>query len=257
MKSILLVCAAILFSTSLWASNAVPVSVIRKIEEAAHMAKPVTPTSALGKLTPAASVDGEPGEDFDDSDDPIWDADSLIWVQQGVRVVENGLSLAINGQGFFWVVDSVTGALKVTRDGRFTVDTNGNLVHWENGDQVLKYSRKGYSNIKITDSVTADTSQGNKVTHIERFDISDDGWIIGIYENGGRQKIAKPVVVNFANPRKLKRIGQHLFSATPESGLPSTTGKNAIFGRAMELLEEETYQKMGFAPRNVSGLDQP
>ena len=52
----------------------------------------------------------------------------------------NPLDFAINGEGFF-VIQTKTG-FKVTRDGGFTVDTEGYLIN-QNGDRVLGQSADG------------------------------------------------------------------------------------------------------------------
>ena len=56
--------------------------------------------------------------------------------QGALEATGNPLDLALNGEGFF-VVQTGDGQLRLTRDGRFTMDDNGQLVMAGNGMAVL------------------------------------------------------------------------------------------------------------------------
>ena len=60
----------------------------------------------------------------------------LDLTQGGLVATGNPLDLALNGQGFFVVQDG-DGQIRLTRDGRFTMDANGQLVMANNGMAVL------------------------------------------------------------------------------------------------------------------------
>jgi flagellar basal body rod protein FlgF len=56
-------------------------------------------------------------------DDGASKPDDNSWTQHGLLVTHDGLDLAIHGQGFFWMINPVTGELRVTRNGILKVDT--------------------------------------------------------------------------------------------------------------------------------------
>lgn len=172
------------------------------------------------------------------------DEDLNSWLQQGIRVTNQPLDVAIAGQGFFQLIDGASGTVKLTRDGRFSINAEGLLVHKVYGDQVLMRTASGVSSIsmgdaeKIVDSNTGITAQLNSI------EVTESGHLMAHYSNGEARDIAAFAIQTFEHPRALKRIGGHLFTATVEAGIARYDAANICFGGSLEELDERTYEVM-------------
>ncbi|MCM1157911.1 MAG: flagellar basal-body rod protein FlgF [Bacteroidales bacterium] len=126
--------------------------------------------------------------------------------QGSLRETGNTYDLALSGDGFFTIQTTnkqgVT-SVKYTRDGSFTVNTEGYLVT-KDGDYVL--DRNG-GRIRIPGAQTA-----TEVTFDEQGNISV----------GGR-RIAVLGIAGFANPQALLLYGENMYEATAAAGLQAGT----------------------------------
>jgi hypothetical protein len=171
--------------------------------------------------------------------------DDVSWPQHGLLVTERNFDLAIAGQGFFWLIDGTTGTNRVTRDGRFKIDLNGNLVHWEHGEQVMKKTETGISNIRITDAARiVDITTGEEATIVSIW-ANENGSIHARYSNGELREICQLAIMEFDRPRDLTRIGRHLFEYD-HSNLPRDSECSRVYGNSSEVLDEGAYMNMGF-----------
>lgn len=148
-----------------------------------------------------------------------------------------GTDLAIDGEAYF-VVDNGTGSggSYLTKAGNFSLDANGNLVTASgNTVQALpKDSSGNYQKINITN----DENNNNK--KFTSFNIDSNGYINVVDEDGNSGKLAvdssgkyyldntnqSPEDISIAtavvaNPEGLKKVGNTLFEATPNSGQPN------------------------------------
>ncbi|HLO41449.1 MAG TPA: flagellar hook-basal body protein [Phycisphaerales bacterium] len=115
--------------------------------------------------------------------------------EQGtIELTSDPLDLAIKGDGFF-VVRSETsdGAdrLRLTRDGKFTIGSNGQLVTSSGGLPVLDSQNR-----------PIEVSRSGKIT------IDADGTL---RQDGA--EIARLRLVEFADPSQLRKVGSNLFAA--------------------------------------------
>lgn len=117
----------------------------------------------------------------------------------------NPLDLAIRGEGFFSV--EVPQGVGFTRDGRFTIDREGNLVDAE-GNKVL-----GEDGGPITFSPT-DTD----------IRITPDGSVIA-----GNSTIGTLAISRFAHPQSLERAGNSLYLSDGQHPVPAT-GSEVVQG---------------------------
>lgn len=123
-----------------------------------------------------------------------------IHTQGNIMVTDNQLDLAIEGKGFFQVLDQ-DGNLMYTRDGSFQVNQNGDVV-----------TSSGYllePNINIPQDAT-DIS------------ISRDGAVF-VSQPGAVQQnqVGQIELAAFINPAGLESMGQNFFSETTASGVPN------------------------------------
>lgn len=126
--------------------------------------------------------------------------------QGSLRETGNTYDLALSGDGFFTIQTTnkqgVT-TTKYTRDGSFTVNTDGYLVT-KDGDYVLG---KNGNRIQIPGAQTAANvafdSRGN------------------VLVNG--QNVGQLDIVSFADPQALLLYGENMYDAIPAAGLQAST----------------------------------
>lgn len=126
--------------------------------------------------------------------------------QGSLRETGNTYDLALSGDGFFTIQTTnkqgVT-STKYTRDGSFTVTTDGYLVT-RDGDYVLDTNG---NRIQIPGAQTA-----NNVA----FDASGNVLVDG-------QQVATLGIASFANPQALLLYGENMYDATAAAGLQAST----------------------------------
>ena len=147
--------------------------------------------------------------------------------------------MAVNGNGFFLVKDSSTGASYVTRDGEFTVDTNGYLVT-SNGMRVQGYSDAGLTaqgDLKIdsTGAPNGDTAA------VQGYTFGSDGKLTVQLADGTQFTRGQILLQNFSNPEQLTKVGNNLFSGLTNAGplaaplAPSSNGLGNLVSGAVEM----------------------
>lgn len=112
---------------------------------------------------------------------------------------DNPLDVALTGQGFFTI--ATPNGPAYTRDGQFTLDTNGRMINHE-GKAVLDANGA---------EITLDLIKGAPL-------IGKDGTIT---QSG--TEVAKIGIVNFEKPGALKKVGDNLWRAEGQNPIASTT----------------------------------
>jgi len=130
----------------------------------------------------------------------------LDFSQGSLRETGNTYDLALSGDGFFTIQTTnkqgVT-TTKYTRDGSFTVNTEGYLVT-KDGDYVLDTNGE---RIQIPGAQTAQS-----VAFDQNGNILVDG-----------QQVATLGIVSFENPQALLIYGENMYDATDAAGLQAST----------------------------------
>lgn len=161
----------------------------------------------------------------------------------------NPSDLAISGTGFFVVKDSSTGAPYVTRDGSFSVDTNGYLINNE-GYRVQGYtgsapytSASPIGDLKY-DSATAIAALNDTTTPaptlVGDISINSAGQINATLSDGTKGVIGQVALQNFTNPQALAKQGNNLYTYSAAAGplsapiAPSTGGLGSIQSGRLE-----------------------
>ncbi len=126
------------------------------------------------------------------------------------------LELAIQGDGFFAIRTS-DGGTAYTRDGRFSRDTDGNLV---------------------TNSGRRVVWQGNLPADAEALHVNPDGTVMA-QRSGQWTQVGTIQVYRFANPSGLLNLGENLLGESPDSGAaqagaPDANGYGKIISGAVE-----------------------
>lgn len=132
-----------------------------------------------------------------------------IHTQGNLEKVDNPMSVAINGNGFFQVLKP-DGTTAYTRDGTFQLDNQGQLV-----------TISGYP---VQPSITIPVG-ALSVT------VGTDG-TVSVMQAGAAAptQVGAIQLANFVNPGGLQAVGENLFSETAASGAPATgaPGSNGL-----------------------------
>ncbi|MBI1899678.1 MAG: flagellar hook basal-body protein [Planctomycetia bacterium] len=145
---------------------------------------------------------------------------------QGAIVLdESPTSLALQGEGYF-VVEGSDGQRFYTRDGRFTLNANGELTN-SSGQRVVGYGvdddfqlqRQELAPLRIDLDARAQKPDGT-TARLVSYSIGGDGRIRGYFDDGGTRDLAQISLARFANPSGLARQGANLLAEGANSGLP-------------------------------------
>ena len=132
-----------------------------------------------------------------------------IHTQGNLQQTGNALALAINGPGFFQILQP-DGTTAYTRDGSFHVDSNGQVVN-SNGFALQPAITIPQNALQIT--------------------IGQDGTVsVLVPGQATPSQVGTIQLANFINPAGLHSLGQNLYLETAASGTPSTNtpGTNGI-----------------------------
>ncbi|MDB6023254.1 MAG: flgG 1 [Pedosphaera sp.] len=160
------------------------------------------------------------------------------WSQGALSADGVASNLAVSGNGFFMVRDTVTNTDYATRAGAFTVDPQGYLVT-DTGERVQGYSDAGLStlgDIKI-DNTGAPTA-GLGVTG---YSIDGQGKVNVKLSDGSSFVRGQVLMQNFAAPQNLTNEGNNLYSNMAAAGglstisAAGTNGLGTIQSGAVEL----------------------
>ncbi len=148
--------------------------------------------------------------------------------------------LAISGNGFFLVRDTVSNNQYVTRAGNFSVDANGYLVT-STGERVQGYSDAGLAtqgDIKIDTTGMPATSDPNAT--ITSFSIDGQGKV-NVHLSDGTSFVRGEVLLQtFQAPQMLVKQGNNLYSGMGSAGglatpaAPGGSGLGKIQAGALE-----------------------
>lgn len=169
-----------------------------------------------------------------------------LFTQGALNRTGVGTDLAIDGDGFFVVRDSVSGAEYVTRAGDFRLDTAGFLVTNKGlrvqGFTDLALTTRG--DIQIEDSLRPATTA--PTASMSTFSVGRDGSIHLHMSDGSEYVRAQLVMQRFSDPQSLLKEGDNLFSGigaagplggsgSPLAQAPGTNGLGDIESSALEL----------------------
>ena len=181
----------------------------------------------------------------------ITSAISNNYAQGAVSNTGVATDLAINGNGFFTVKDSVGGAEFVTRDGQFKVDSNGFLVT-TTGLRVQGYTSFDTStppvgtlgDIKIDNNVTGSTAT------ISSYGFDKQGNVNVRLSDGTQFTRGQILLTSYLSPEQLVKEGNNLFSGQSgagviiQSGTPGTSGLGNLVASSLEMSNVELASQM-------------
>ncbi|WP_448589245.1 flagellar hook-basal body protein [Thermodesulfobium sp.] len=152
------------------------------------------------------------------------DSTSPSFTQGPILETNDPANLAINGNGFF-VVSNGTNTY-YTRDGSFSLDSNGNLV-----------TSEGFYVQGTNGNINIDTTAKN----FSGFTVNPDGSVYSNFSNGQSTFDGKIMIVDFINKNGLINVEGNNFSQSANSGSPKvlssgyTIIQNALEGSNTDL----------------------
>jgi len=158
------------------------------------------------------------------------------WTQGAIGSTGISSDLAVSGNGFFTVRDTITGNDYVTRDGTFTVDANGYLIS-ANGDRVQGYTDSSLSTLgDIKINITGSPSTSPMVS----YNVDAQGNVNVTQADGTTFVRGQVLLTSFQDPQKLINQGNNLYSNLAEAGpgtaaAPGSSGLGNIHAGALEL----------------------
>lgn len=126
--------------------------------------------------------------------------------------------LAINGNGFFIVRDSSSGAQYASRDGGFQIDTSGYLINSQ-GLRVQGFADAGLTTLgDIRVDATGAPAAAAPGATVSSFKIGQNGKITVTLSDGTTFTRGQVLLQNFASPQSLVKAGGNLYSGLAAAG---------------------------------------
>lgn len=170
-------------------------------------------------------------------------ADFLIYDSLGIPLNVRLTTVLENSSGsnltYRWFADSpdndpASGAEVAVGSGLIVFDSNGNVANITNATVSIDRANVpsisplvftlDFSNIKglgqANSSIAATRQDGFEPGVLSSFIIGEDGRITGVFTNGANRDLGQIRLASFANPAGLDQLGQNLFGAGINSGLP-------------------------------------
>lgn len=148
-------------------------------------------------------------------------------------------NLAINGNGFFVVTDPSSGEQYVTRDGDFTVNSQGYLVT-SNGMYVQGYTSSTgttIGNIQISNT----NAPGGDTSPVQSYTINSNGTISILLADGTEFSGGQVLLQNFTAPTQLLSVGDNLYNGMTNAGplttpvAPGSSGLGSLVTGSLEM----------------------
>ncbi len=150
-------------------------------------------------------------------------------VQSGIKIdqrpgppVDSGreLDLAIEGDGFFRVLDPNDGSILYTRCGAFECDVDGNLA-------------------LIAGTIARTVQPPIRIPETGSVEITPDGKVFALAPNGDKQELGQLTIARFRNPDRLVPVDDRCFQVGEFSGpaidsSPGQSGFGSIRQRTLE-----------------------
>src|SRR5262245_6165685 len=171
---------------------------------------------------------------------------SNFYLQGALTRTGVGTDLAITGNGFFVVRDTINNNTYVTRAGDFRLDETGFLVT-NNGLRVQGYADAGLTTIgDIQIDTVGMPATSDPTATIVSFAVGEDGRINVNLSDGSQFVRGQILMQNFSDPQGLLKEGNNLYSgigaagplggaASPTPAAPGTNGLGKIQAGALEL----------------------
>jgi flagellar hook protein FlgE len=162
------------------------------------------------------------------------------WNQGALNTTGVPSDLAVSGNGFFMVRDTITNAQYATRAGDFSVDANGYLVT-DTGERVQGFSDAGLTTLgDIKIDTTGMPATSSPTATVQSYAINAQGDVTVNLSDGTSFVRGQVLLQNFQDPGQLTSEGDNLYSNTAAAGplaaltAPGSSGLGSIQAGALE-----------------------
>jgi flagellar hook protein FlgE len=161
------------------------------------------------------------------------------FTQGSIVNTEVPTNMAINGNGFFQVKDPVSGQTYVTRDGNFSVDSNGFLVT-STGMRVQGLTAAGGTttgDIQISNA----NAPGGDTSPVQSYTFGSNGDVNILLADGTTFTSGQIMLQNFTAPTQLVSVGNNLYTGQANAGqlaapeAPTSNGLGTLVGGSLEM----------------------
>jgi flagellar hook protein FlgE len=141
--------------------------------------------------------------------------------------------------GFFLVKDPTTGAEYATRDGEFSVDSNGYLVT-SSGMRVQGYTDAGLTTLGDIQINNTGAPNGD-ASGVASYSFSSNGTVSVELDDGTQFTRGQILLQNFTQPSQLTKVGDNLYSGLTAAGplaapaAADTNGLGTIITGSLEM----------------------
>jgi flagellar hook protein FlgE len=148
-------------------------------------------------------------------------------------------NMAVNGNGFFVVKDPTSGQEYVTRDGNFSVDSNGYLVT-SSGMYVQGYTDSTDTTIGNVQVTNANAPQGD-TSAIQSYSFNSSGQLNILLSDNVSYVGGQVLLQNFTSPTQLTSVGDNLYTGMAQAGAlaapvaPGSNGLGSIVTSSLEM----------------------
>lgn len=167
-----------------------------------------------------------------------------------IETTGNALDIAVNGEGFFTVVNPLSGDVQYTRNGAFTVDGKGFIVNAQ-GAQLQAIATDPKTGVP-TSNTTPPTLSGIAIPSVSPnpidaanpgeyagIAIKENGTVVASYSDGSSATLGIVSLANFIAPTGLKQLGNSTWAATGVSGTatygqPGSNSYGSLLSGALE-----------------------
>lgn len=148
-------------------------------------------------------------------------------------------NMAIDGNGFFLVKDPTSAEEYVTRDGNFTVDSNGYLVN-SVGMRVQGYTSSADTTIGDI-QISNTNAPGGDTSPVESYNFGSNGDVNVQLADGTTFTAGQVLLQNFTAPTQLTSVGNNLYNGMSNAGplttpgAPTANGLGTIVSGSLEM----------------------
>ena len=179
---------------------------------------------------------------FRKQSDTQWDWHAMV---DGGELTDGDAGVPVEAASGSLTFDT-TGALDTettdSSEWNFKGATPGQAIDFDFGTSVSTdegTGRDGTTQYATKSSLVSATQDGSTAGAISTISLNSDGTITGVFGNGQRRTLGQVAIADFNSEHGLQRVGQGMWSETPESGrallgAPGAGGRGAMVSGALE-----------------------
>lgn len=152
-----------------------------------------------------------------------------------VEFSDNTLTFGADGK-----LTAPSADIEITLNNLTTGASATQSINWDVYDESNGIAKNDLTQFAGSSGVTFQSQDGYSTGSVTSLSVGEDGTITGIFSNGKTQDLYQLVLAGFPSYQGLIPLGNNLFSASVDSGLPvigaaKTGGRGTISSRSLEM----------------------